>query len=333
MNTNVKILQIGVGSMGKRRIRNLLYLGFTNITCCDKKPERVEEAKKKYGVNTVDYKNINWKEFSHVIISTPPDQHIQYALEAIKNNLHVFIEASVVDELYDELILLHGEKPELTLAPSCTMRFDPIISKAKEIIDSGKLGKVVSATHYFGQYLKFWHPYEDIKDFYVSKRETGGAREIVPFDLVYLVWLFGDICKITSLKKNSQTLGIDIDDVYSIVCETINNIQLQLTIDVVSKVPYRDTRVILERGNIEINNVKGELNIYNLDSNSWESITKNKLMVTYSTEEPYILELSTFLNATFGKEKFPYSIEEDHAILKYLFAAEKANEMKLILEV
>ncbi|HWY36602.1 MAG TPA: NAD(P)-binding domain-containing protein, partial [Nitrosopumilaceae archaeon] len=81
MNTNVKILQIGVGSMGKRRIRNLLYLGFTNITCCDKKPERVEEAKKKYGVNTVDYKNINWKEFSHVIISTPPDQHIQYALE------------------------------------------------------------------------------------------------------------------------------------------------------------------------------------------------------------------------------------------------------------
>jgi predicted dehydrogenase len=333
MEGNVSVLQIGVGSMGKRRVRNLQYLGVTNISCYDIRNDRIDEAKGKYNIKTVDYSQINWSEFTHVIISTPPDQHIQYAIDAINQDKHVFIEASVVDELYAELIALHKAKSQLVLAPSCTMRFDPIVVKAKEIIDSGNLGKVIFANHYFGQYLKYWHTYEDFKDFYVSQKSTGAAREIVPFDLVYLVWLLGDITTIASLKKNSQTLGIDIDDIYSIICETVNNVLLQLSIDVVSKVPYRDTRITLQNGNIEINNVKGELNVYNLNTNTWQHYTRNKLMVTNSTEEMYVVELKAFIDATSGRGVFPYSIEEDHKILKYLYTAESASQRNLHLTI
>ncbi len=48
----MKALQVGLGSMGKRRIRNLLALGITDITGFDKREDTREEAKDKYNIKT-----------------------------------------------------------------------------------------------------------------------------------------------------------------------------------------------------------------------------------------------------------------------------------------
>ena len=229
---NIRVIQIGVGSMGKRRIRNLKHIGINNIDCYDIKSDRVKFASEKYDVNPIyNLKDIDWKGYTHIIISTPPDIHMFYAKIGVTYELNTFIEASVVDDNINEVIDLYNKSnKKFLLAPSCTMRFDPIIIKTKEIIKSKSLGSVLNVNHYFGQYLPNWHPYEHISDFYVSKEETGAAREIVPFDLVYLIWLFGYLDNSNGYMMKTGSLGIGIHDIYSINAITSNNILFQMTI-------------------------------------------------------------------------------------------------------
>lgn len=321
----MKILQIGLGSMGKRRIRNLQYLGYTNIIGFDDRKDRLLEAQELYNIEIInDLDKVVLSDITHINISTPPDKHIDYAIWAVENNKHVFIEASVVDNNYSSLLELSKKNNNIIVAPSCTMRFDPLNIKVKDLLDSKTLGKNIFLQHHFGLYLPYWHPYEDIKDFYVSKRETGAAREIVPFDLVYISWFIGlPKDAISGLITKTNILDVDIDDIYSLQYKTKENCHVQFTIDVVSKKAYRTTRIICEYGSIEIDTVKGILSIYLANEDKWKIYTRGELSTTKSTEEMYVLEMQTFINASQNKIQWPYSIEEDWEVLKWLYSTEE----------
>ena len=121
--------------MGKRRIRNLQYLKAGEIIGFDTSNDRRKETREKYGVKTFDNVEEAMKDLPDaLIISTPPDLHVKYAMEAAKNNKHFFMEASVVDWGMDDLIK-ECKKRDIVAAPSCTMRFQPSIKKMKEIVD------------------------------------------------------------------------------------------------------------------------------------------------------------------------------------------------------
>ena len=60
------------------------------------------------------------QNYTRAIVSTP-DQHADYALEALKRYKHVFVEASVVDDKYEDLIK-SSDLSSAIQAPSCTMR-------------------------------------------------------------------------------------------------------------------------------------------------------------------------------------------------------------------
>jgi len=75
----MKFLIIGLGSMGKRRIRCLKALNIPeeNIYGFDIREDRREEARKKYRVQIKDViDDTMWNNIDAVIISVPPDKHI-----------------------------------------------------------------------------------------------------------------------------------------------------------------------------------------------------------------------------------------------------------------
>lgn len=157
--------------------------------------------------------------------------------------------------------------------------------------------------------------------------ETGGAREIVPFDLVYISWFVGEPCgKISSLITQTKNLDVDIDDIYSLQYKTNNNCHVQFTIDVASKKAYRTTRIVCENGNMDLDTVDGKLSIYYATENKWQVYTRGQLSVTKSIEEMYILEMKCFIEATEGKTTWGYTLENDWKILKWLYSAENNCE-------
>ena len=314
----MKFLIIGLGSMGKRRIRNLTALGETDIVGFDLREDRRAETVEKHGIPTFATVEEGLATGPDaLVISTPPDAHMPYARLAVERGLHFFTEASVVDDdmqaLVDQL-----EGSGLVGAPSCTLRFLPVITRFKQLLDDQAIGKPGAFTYHCGEYLPDWHPWEEVSEFYVGKVETGAAREIVPFELVWLTWLFGPVRNITALKGKRTDLPIDIDDVYQVIMEFESGVLGHMMIDVVARKYYREGRLVSEQGIIEWDCPGNLVRLYRAEDDSWQEFDESCDV----PESFYVEELGAFVKAARGEGAYPYSYAEDLRILHWLYEAE-----------
>ena len=167
MELAMKYLVIGLGSMGKRRVRNLQALGIKDIAGFDLRLDRRQESNEKYGITVFEDLDTAMHSFApqYFVISTPPDFHMHYAFYAYERGISCFIEASVVDADKIKLLSQKIEKTGIVMAPSCTMRYYPGPKKIKELILSNAIGKVLNVNYQTGQYLPDWHPWEKIEEF------------------------------------------------------------------------------------------------------------------------------------------------------------------------
>lgn len=327
------ILVVGLGSMGKRRIRNLKVLGFKNIYGFDIRNDRKQMNKDLEGVIIVDDVNeaIKTLNIEAMVISVPPDIHHLYMTKAIENSIHFFVEASVVDDGMEEIIAKLKSK-KIIAAPSSTLFFHPAIKKITSLIQNGELGTVTNFIYHSGQYLPDWHSYEKVQDYYVSKKETGGAREIVPFELTWITKIFGFPKQVSGIvKKTIKIEGAEnIDDTYNALFN-YDGFILNLSIDVVSR---HATRKLLINGsdkqlvwNWDDNCIK----IYDPTTEKWElwDYQVNSAATGYNkniTEQMYMDELVNFFEAIEEKADFFNSMEYDHKVLKLLYAIEKSSQ-------
>ena len=246
-----KYLIIGLGSMGKRRIRCLKRMGISseNIIGIDVRDDRCKEAKEKYDISVVkDEKEVDFSEIEAVIVSLPPDRHFLGVEIAFKNRKPVFVEASVV--LEDVKKIKENNKQNIFVAPSCTFTYHPMIKQIKEIVKSGKYGKVCNFSYHSGQYLPDWHPWETVNDYYVGNRETGGAREIVPFELTWIVDTLGLPKAIKGYYRKTTDLGCDIEDSY--VCAIdYEDMVGSLLVDVVGRNSARNLIINFEEAQLQ----------------------------------------------------------------------------------
>ena len=233
----MRFLVIGLGSMGKRRIRCLQALGYKEVFGFDLRQDRCEEVQQKYGVKT----GTNFEQMfslanpDRFIISVPPDLHHIYMKKAIEYKKHAFVEASVVDKDY-ELIKQGARANSVKIIPSATMLFHPGIQMIGNFMKEGKLGKISNVLFHSGQYLPDWHTYEKVSDFYVSNPVTGGAREIVPFELTWVLHYLGFPKRVSgNARKTISIEGAEkIDDTYNFLLD-YDNYLATITIDVVSR--------------------------------------------------------------------------------------------------
>lgn len=327
----MKYLVIGLGSMGKRRVRNLRALGMKDIAGFDTRADRRQEAKDKYGILVYDDLDAAIQFFGPqaFVISTPPDLHMHYAYYAFERGICCFIEASVVDA---EKIKKLSEKilgTKIIMAPSCSMRYFPGPKKVKELIRSNAIGKVLNVNYQTGQYLPDWHPWEEIEDFYVSKRETGGAREIVPFELTWLNDIFGEAKAVACIKAKLTDMAADIDDIYHCLLRYNNGVIANMTVEVISRPKAtRDMRVLGSTGEIILSSDSNSVRYINTSMDEWKEFKFDTGTVEnqyINPEEPYIAEMKDFDAAVVAKKQslFPNSLEDDYSVLQTLNALEQ----------
>jgi predicted dehydrogenase len=318
----MKVMIVGLGSMGKRRIRCLKSLGYDSITGYDLREDKRNEAERKYGVKTIANLDDNLLRRSHaVIIATPPDKHNEYIRLAIENKKPVFVEASVILEGLAELNSL-AKKQHILIAPSCTMRFHPAINDIRNIVASRQYGKVTNFSYHSGQYLPDWHPWENVEDFYAGRKETGGCREIVPFELTWIVDVMGMPKKVGGFFGKTMDVGADIDDTY-VISMDFGNSYGDMTVDVVSRYATRSLILNMEYGQILWRWDENIVKLYDAVNQRWiyyrspegqtaEGYNKN------ITEDMYVEEIKSFIEAVSGKGKFPNSLDEDIKVLGLL---------------
>lgn len=329
---NIPVLIVGLGSMGKRRARNLLALGFTSIAGFDLREDRRREAEERNKIHTFSNFEAALSEFQPkvLVISVPPDVHHIYMRKAAEMNIPFFVEASVVDTDLNEIINLCKAK-NLVAAPSSTMYFHPAIKTIFSLVNSGYLGNLTNVIYHSGQYLPDWHTYEKVSDFYVSKKETGGAREIVPFEMTWMCKLLGFPSRVSALVKKTISIpgADDIDDTYNVLFD-YDQFTLQLTIDVVSRCATRRLLINGSEKQLTWNWDENVIRVFHPKKNEWELITYEVMDAAggYNkniTEQMYIDEMNCFFDAVAGQQPFVNTLESDFRVLQLLYAAEESN--------
>lgn len=318
-----KYLVIGLGSMGKRRIRCLLTMGKTKeqIWGLDLRADRREEVERLYGITTFEDENlINYDQIEAVIVSLPPDKHFIGARIAIDHNKAAFIEASV---LYDDVErIIQYNNRQVFIAPSYTMAFHPMIKMIKGIINSGQYGHVCNFSYHCGQYLPDWHPWEKVTDYYVGNRITGGAREIVPFELTWIVNLLGFPKEVKGYFRKTTELGCNIEDTY--ICSMdFGTFTGSMVVDVVARYAIRNLIINLDKGQIQWNWDEKRIKLYNAKNKNWIYIEQPETVhqVNYNVninENMYVEELSLFLEGIKNNKLYGNNLEKDIKILKLL---------------
>jgi predicted dehydrogenase len=335
----MKFLVIGLGSMGKRRIRNLKHLRLGDVAGFDLRDDRRQEAEARYGIKTYADLNEALEEWSPqaVVVSTPPDKHLTIARLVLERGKHVFCEIGTTTEGMRAVIDLAAERSRVAFA-SCTMRFQPSIKKMKSLIDSGAIGKILAYTHHCGQYLPDWHKDEDYRTFYVSRRETGACREMVPFELTWLNWLVGArVDRVTGMQGKVSDLDCDIDDVYHLLLRYENQALCHLMIDVVARAAVRSTRVLGTTGTLEWSGSGKLLRHYAAAEGTWTDYPEPKPVVEpgyneISAEGMYIEEMAAYAAACRGESPNPNSFVDELDVLETLMAAESAFSTRSQIE-
>lgn len=334
MGIGMKFLVVGLGSMGKRRVRNLQALGFSAIAGYDPRADRRMEAAEKYGIEVFDSYGRAISEFNPaaLVISTAPALHMDYALPAAENGLHCFIEASVVDgkriRQLDSLIA----KNEIIVAPSCTMAYYPGPRKVRELICQGTIGKPLNINYLTGQYLLDWHPWEHIQDFYVSQRETGGCREIVPFELTWLNQIFGEPKALGCVKAKLTDMPADIDDIYHCLLKYPGDVLANVTVEVISRPKaVRELHILGTEGRLAFSTDENCVRYIRVGDDDWTrwSISSGTVEAGYiNPEEPYMSEMGDFVAAIQQQDKarFPNTLEQDARVLDLLNNLEYLSE-------
>jgi predicted dehydrogenase len=333
MELEMKILVVGLGSMGKRRVRNLQALGIQDLAGFDLRSDRREEVSSRHGIPVYEDLETAIDDFrpDAFVISTPPDVHMHYAFRAVERGIHCFMEASVVDADKIRVLAERVKDSRIVAVPSCTMRYFPGPQKIKELLRQGAIGKVLNVNYQTGQYLPDWHPWEDIKDFYVSKRETGGAREIVPFELTWLNNLFGKPRALACVKTKLTDMAADIDDIYHCLLDYDSGVLCNMTVEVISRPSAtREMRILGTEGEIVYSADSNSVRYINTSKNAWEEFgfSKGTVEAQYiNPEEPYIAEMRDFVSAVGAQDgsAFPNTLEDDFHVLETLNALEAVS--------
>lgn len=322
----MKALVIGLGSMGRRRVRCLQQHGVDAIAGFDTRADRRERAAREYGIAVREQLAADdLRAFDVVVISTPPDQHhtaIEWSIAAGKP---CFVEASVIRAplpALDERARAKG----VLVAPSCTLRFHSAIRDITQVVQSGRYGKPCNFSYHCGQYLPDWHPWEKVTDYYVSNPLTGGAREIVPFELTWMVDAFGWPQQVQGMKLRTADVGAPIDDTYAALLR-FDGFVGSLVVDVVARQAVRKLTLNFERASLSWDWDSGTVRIYEADAGRTVELHQPRTSAHAGYhqnigEAMYVAEVGSFLAAAQGKGSFPHSLQEDIRVLSLLEAME-----------
>ncbi len=320
----MNIVVIGLGSMGRRRIRLIKkYNDSFKIIGIDLNEERRNISENEFRIETSEnLKNvIKNNKLDCAIICTSPLSHSKLINICLENNLHVFTELNLVTDGYDENIQLAKEKNRI-LFLSSTFLHRAEIKKIDDLVKEQE--KKLNYTYHIGQYLPDWHPWENYKDFFVGDKRTNGCREIFAIELPWLIKVFGNVKDIIVRKSKISSLSIDYDDNYIVIFEHESGHRGVVIVDVVSRKAVRNLEVFGENIYLSWDGSAKGLKIMNIDNNIEENIhlyEKVDQLNQYSrfvVENAYYDEIESFFEVIANNIEPIYNFEKDRKVLELI---------------
>ena len=215
---------IGCGRIAQRHAKHISNSGKL-IAVCDNVEEKAKKLAEDYSANyytTVDELLENENNIDIVSICSPNGLHAEHTIKALNKGKHVVCEKPMALNSYDagEMIKT-AERVNKRLFIVKQNRFNPPVSKIKELIDNKILGKIYSV-----QLSCFWNrDFEYYVNSWKGTKLLDGGTLFTQFshfvDLLY--WMIGDIKSVKAFRNNfAHNSVIEFEDTGVIALEFLN---------------------------------------------------------------------------------------------------------------
>lgn len=343
----MKILMIGLGSIGQRHLRNIKRVLGDEVEII---AYRVRGLQRTFSDTMQIRENVSLEEefgitsFSSLgealaqkpdvaFITNPTNLHIACATACAKAGCHLFLEKPISDDMtgMDEL-KAEIAKAGIKVFVGYQNRLHPGIQAVKTTLEKKELGRILSVEAVVGERLKTMHTYEDYKETYMARKDMGGG--VVTNQLVhemdYLYYLFGKPLTVYAFGGTQGDLSIDVED----NCDGIftmdyngQTLGVRVHADFFQSPPSRYIKVVGERGQIQADLIK------NAVVKTVDDVTEQIEYSDFARNDMFIEELKLFLDSIKNNTQEAITLEDGIVSLKMALAIKESMKTGGVINV
>jgi predicted dehydrogenase len=261
----MKFIIVGLGSIGRRHFRNLVALGETDIILLrTRKGTMPDDELADYPTETNITEALTKHQPEAVIVANPTSLHLDVAIPAAEAGCHILLEKPVSNSL-ERLDVLQSaaQKSGSKILAGFQFRYHPALNKARELIQDGVLGRVLTLHAHWGEYLPQWHPWEDYRQSYSARAELGGGVIVtLTHPLDYLRYLIGEVDSLWSFNGHISPLEVDVEDTAEIGLKFKNGAIGSVHLNYFQRPPVHRFEIAGTNGTLRWDNADGILHFY-----------------------------------------------------------------------
>jgi predicted dehydrogenase len=339
---------VGLGGIGQRHVRNLRSLLGDRVEILAVRTRGLRHAltdrltvapgvdvEAEYGIRRLpDLEAALGMAPDAVLVTNPSSLHVDAALAAVRAGCHVFVEKPLSDSIDGvDALIDAAERGRRVGLVGYQLRFHPILRRAKALLEAGAVGRVLAARFEVGEYLPGWHPYEDYRGMYASRRALGGGvilSQIHELDLAY--WFFGMPRRVFALGGHWSELEVDVEDTASLLLECTadgRSLPVHVHQDYLQRPPSRRAEIVGDRGKIVVDLHVPEVRVTDAKTGQVEV----EALRDFQRNTLFLAELGHFLACLEGGAAPAVSLRDGARSLAVALAARRSIEERRVVDL
>ncbi|HMD45380.1 MAG TPA: Gfo/Idh/MocA family oxidoreductase [Acidimicrobiales bacterium] len=239
-----RILVLGAGSAGRRHVRHLATAG-AEVVVADPDPDRAVAARSDGAAGAIAPDRAFDDRWDGVVVASPSAAHAAQVAAARTAARRVLVEKPLAVSCASADAL--AEADDGRVAVGYNLRFHPPVRRVVDAAHAGRLGQVISARVWFGQWLPDWRPGTDWRASYSARRDLGGGILLdASHELDLVCWLFGGgrLDVVGAVVDRRGPLEMDVEDTVAALLAGPGGAPVTVDLDCLSRRYRRGIEVV-----------------------------------------------------------------------------------------
>jgi predicted dehydrogenase len=332
----MKFLIAGLGSIGRRHLRNLITLGEKDIVLYRTHLSTLPDSDLAGFRIETDLQAALAHKPDGVIVSNPTAFHLDIAIPAAEAKCHIFLEKPVSHSLdHTDILANFVQQYGVKILVGYQFRFHPGLRYVIHLLNHRAIGRPLTARAHWGEYLPDWHPWEDYRLGYSARADMGGGVVLtLSHPLDYLLWMFGDADNLWAFTGTYGNLELEVEDNAEILIKFKQGTVASIHLDYNQRPPAHHLEIIGTHGTIRWDNVDGSVQLYQTinssnDSGKWQTFPAKSLTneeKSFERNDLFLSEMKHFISVLRGEEEPICTLEDGINVLKLCLASYQSSQ-------
>jgi len=329
----MKILIVGMGSIGLRHLNNILSL-YPESEIIVLRHSKAVETEIIPGISRFFYSLSDAIEANPDVafLTNPAPFHIPVALELAKHGIHIFIEKPLSHDLngvYEFLKIC--KKNNIVVMIGYNLRYKKSLSILKDTINSGLIGRILSFRCEVGQYLPDWRIKTDYHHSVSARKELGGGVLLeLSHEIDFARLLLGEFDTVCAISGKYSDLDIDVEDIAEITIQFRSGVVGNIHLDMVNQAKTRNCQIIGSKGTLFWDVLDNSLKLFSRGSSEWSYLIPPYII---DTNQTYLDEIQHFFDCIRESRVPAVSIMDGIAVLEIIHAIRESSSEKRCTKV